>query len=189
MLAPFIATHGQVVLCLLIGVFLFILEVFVPGFSIVGILGIVFLIVGIVLSFLRYSAVVGAIIMGVVLAVVALIAVMAYRSLQHGRLSRSDMILNHSSVGRAIRDLSHMAGKEGTCLTTLHPIGTACFGEIAIDVIAENGFIAKGTRVLVQRVVGVNIYVMPIDQTQISMHSPMNCLESSMNVELELKDS
>lgn len=73
MLASFLAAHGQVLFCLAIG----LLEMIVPGFGMIGILGIVIFAVGLVTSFLRYGATIGIIIIiiGAVLAAVIRMAI------------------------------------------------------------------------------------------------------------------
>ena len=65
----FILTNLPLILCLLVGVGLLVLEVFIPGFGICGISGLVLLAVGILMTWLHYGVAAG---LGVTLIALAL---------------------------------------------------------------------------------------------------------------------
>jgi len=150
-------------LCLLAGLVLLMVEVFMPGFGIPGIGGILLLIGGIAAAWTHYGATVG---MGVTLAVAALVAAaisIALKLVASGKFKREGLTLESSSVDvekqEAVKEMQLFVGKEGRTKTALHPVGDAEFDCGKLNVISDDGYIEKDSPVRINRVEGTQIYV------------------------------
>ena len=87
-----------ILICFLLGLGFLIAEMFMPGFGLPGISGIVLEVITIVLVYLRYG---GLAALGMTLIVLALVAIaisLALRSVDKGRLSRSSVILKEEET-------------------------------------------------------------------------------------------
>ena len=80
--------------CFLLGLGLLIVEVFMPGFGLPGISGIILEVVSIVFTYLWHGGLAALGMTLVILAVVAIVISLALRSVNKGRLSKSPIILN-----------------------------------------------------------------------------------------------
>lgn len=63
--------------------------------------------------------------------------------------------------GTRTEDMHALKGCEGLALTDLRPSGTAEIAGQRVDVVASSGYVARGTRIAVQRVEGTRIVVEP----------------------------
>lgn len=155
-------------LLLVFGFILVSVEIFIPGFGLPGIAGIILLVVGVVLA---ANSVLDALIILVILAVAlgAVIAI-ALKSARNGKLAKSPLVLSESldkqSGYSSSRDGAAYVGRQGIALTDLRPAGTCDFDGIRLDVVSENTFIAKGTQVTVIEVEGRRIVVRPLPTDQ-----------------------
>ena len=152
-----------IIACFLFGVVLLIVEVFLPGFGLPGISGIVLEILCIVLTFLNHGsmAALGAAL--IILAVIAIAISLALRSAGKGRLSKSEMFLtNTESVEEgyvATKDMEVFLGKTGVTTTVLRPTGMAEFDGVKLNVQSDGEYVPKGEKVLVERVEGASVVV------------------------------
>jgi membrane-bound serine protease (ClpP class) len=64
-----------------------------------------------------------------------------------------------SATYRPVEPLEGLAGRTGVAFTDLRPGGTAMVDERKVDVVAEGGYIEKGTRLKVLRVEGTKVVV------------------------------
>ena len=83
-----------IVACFLLGLGLLIVEVFMPGFGLPGISGIILEVVSIVLTYLWHGGLAALGMTLIILAVVGIVISLALRSVNKGRLSKSPIILN-----------------------------------------------------------------------------------------------
>ncbi len=149
--------------CLIAGLALIICEMFMPGFSLPGILGTIALIFAVI--FRAQEGPVEAVIITIALILVFLLIAgfIIFRSLKKGKLSHSPIVLNDSITENATAsstvDMQSFVGKEGICLNTLRPSGNADFDGIKLDVLSEGEFIKAGTKVRIVRVEGLKILV------------------------------
>lgn len=147
------ATIGLVVL----GIALIIIEIiFVPGTTIVGIIGLGFFIGGIYLGFDYFDNNIGWIILlgSSVLAAVSL--VIAFKSNAWDRFS-----LKLTSSGKVNEGsmLSIKVGDTGVAVSTLKPYGKAEIGDVEYEVRSDGNYINAGEKIKVVRIDGINIYV------------------------------
>lgn len=141
------------IILILIGIMLLVAEIFIPSFGITGILGIISILVGVILT---SDTFVGGLILFIGILVVAIILMfIAYRVLA---AVKSPFILKES-LNEEKDDLTFFVGKQGVAITPLRPSGTAELDGLRIDVITRGDFIEKGSQIIVEAVVGKKIIV------------------------------
>lgn len=159
----FIGANLPTLICLLGGLALIVLEVFMPGFGLPGIAGIVLHVIAVVLTWQSYGATAALWLTVALVAVIALAIVLSLRSAAKGRLSKSPMVLSDtesSEAGyRTSADMQAFLGQEGVAVTVLRPSGMAEFSGVKLNVVSEGEYIQAGTRVQVARVEGSRILV------------------------------
>ena len=154
-----ILTNLPLVLCLLIGVGLLVVEVFVPGFGLPGISGIVLTVVGVVLTWNAYGPVAGLAVTLISLALAGIAISVSIKSAATGKLSKSALILNEVTAPVEHEEADALTGKEGVTATVLNPVGFAEFDGVRLNVVSEGSYLEKWTRVKVQQVEGNKIIV------------------------------
>lgn len=163
-----ISANLTIVLCFLVGIGLLIVEVFMPGFGLAGISGIVLEIISVVLVYSNYGGLAALGMTIVILAVIGITISIALRSATRGRLSKSGLILKDRETIEegytASSDLEVFLGKEGMTSTTLRPTGMAEFDGVKLNVVADGEFIPKDTPVRVDHVEGSRIVVRRVTQ-------------------------
>lgn len=156
-----------VLICFVLGLGLLTTEVFLPGFGLPGIAGIVFEGVAIVLTYMRHGGMAALGVTLLVLAVVAIVISIAIHSVNKGKLSKSDMILNSTeSVEEgyvATKDMDVFLGREGVTTTVLRPTGVAEFDGVRLNVTSDGEYISKDIPVRVDRVEGARVIVRQMD--------------------------
>ncbi len=159
----FITTNLPIILCFVFGAALLVAEVFMPGFGIAGITGIVLEIISIVLTYLNFGGLAALGLTIVILAVIGIVISVSLRSATRGRLSKSPIVLNNSETAAAgfsaMADMEVFLGKEGETVTVLRPTGMAEFDGVKLNVVSEGEYIPKGTHIRVHRVEGARIVV------------------------------
>lgn len=149
--------------CFLLGLILLIVEVFMPGFGLPGISGIVLEMVCIALVFINHGSIAALGVTLIILAVIAIAVSLALHSVNKGRLSKSAVILSETeSVEEgyvAVKDMDVFLGKTGKTATVLRPTGMAEFEGVKLNVQSDGEYIAKGETVFVERVEGVRVVV------------------------------
>lgn len=145
---------------LTLGLLLLLAEVFIPGFGVAGITGIILFVAGIILTASTFlEALVMFLILLVILAVVVAFVV---RSASSGRLSKT-LILNDSVSKEkgfsGVEDMNVFLGREGTALTMLRPSGIGQFDGVRLDVVTNGDFIEEGTKIRIMEVEGRRIVV------------------------------
>ena len=162
----FIVSNLPLVICAVAGVALIVLEIFIPGFGVPGISGIVLLVVSIGFTLVNYGAQAALGMTIVILAVLAIVGAVALRSAARGTLSRSRMVLNDAITDQEseeqLADLLAYVGRTGEAFTTLRPVGVAQFDGQRLDVVTEGEFIEKGQPVVVSRVDGRRVIVQKV---------------------------
>lgn len=156
----FLYANFTIILCLLSGVGLIVLEVFLPGFGVPGISGLVLLGIGLAMTGTSYGAMAA---LGVLIAVIAIVAIaisISLRSASKGALSKSALFLSHDDAFKAAPDdMKVFLDKTGTTRSVLRPAGIAEFDGVRLDVVTEGDFIEAGESVTITRVEGSRIVV------------------------------
>jgi len=142
------------------GLLMLVLElIFIPGTTVVGIVGLLSAGYGIFLGYSYFGSVTGSIIFGIS-GVVALLAF--YQSFRSGvwkKFSLKQMI--SSRVNEDEGPL--IIGDMGKALSALRPFGTAQFGEEIREVQSLGLYVEKGSRVRITKVLGKKIIVEKIE--------------------------
>jgi membrane-bound ClpP family serine protease len=163
----FFAANLPIVLCFVVGVGLLVAEVFMPGFGVAGISGIVMEVISIVLTYVKYGGLAALGLTVVILAVIGITISISLRSVTKGRLSKSHIILKDRETSAegylATADMEVFTGKEGESTTVLRPSGMAEVEGIRLNVVSEGEYIPKGTKVRVVRVDGARVVVRAIE--------------------------
>ena len=148
-------------LLFLSGIFLLILEIFIPDFGLIGITGVV--LVG--LGYLSNQNDLWGSLLDLGLAIVIAV-VTAYILLKKGYTflpGKSSLILGTALEKNrgysTAKDYSLFLGKTGTASTTLRPSGKADIDGQTLDVVSDGAIIREGSRVQVIHVEGIKIIV------------------------------
>ncbi len=163
MAAIFGPSAGMVLVFLIAGLVLLIVELFVPGFGISGILGILLLAAADITLFATGYTQAAVTVLAIVLLIIVLALILFIRSMNKGRLSRSFLVLNEkiqsSSDPELDKQTESLLGKTGTALTQLRPSGIAEIDGKRYDVITDATFLEKGTVLTVVEAKGMHILV------------------------------
>ncbi len=154
----FIAANLPAVLCLLVGVALVTVEVFLPGFGLPGISGLMLLAAAVVLTWLSFGALAGLLMLLVMLVLCGITLSVSIRSAMHGRLSRSPLILSDDEENDKKPDET-LIGREGVTATLLRPAGIAVFDGVRLSVVTRGDFIEKDVPVRIVKEDGTQIVV------------------------------
>lgn len=151
-------TNFPTVVCLLLGMILIIVEVFLPGFGLPGLSGIALVGAGIVLTGMHFGAPMA---VGVLLVVIAILAVLiswVLRQVVHGK-TKTDLFLKEKGEYELHEDMQILVGKTGVTTSVLRPAGIGDFDGVRLNVVTEGGFIEKGVPIQIVRVDGSKIVV------------------------------
>lgn len=144
------------------GLFLLVAEIiFVPGTTIVGILGFLFSAYGIYLGYDYFGTTVGTILLisASLLNIIAL--VVAFKGKSWERFS-----LKNSVTGKFNEDrkFNLQEGDKGKSISSLKPIGKALFDENEIEVRSNGGYIDENVEIEILRIESKKIFVQPVNQ-------------------------
>ena len=145
------------VLIIGIGVGLIIMEIiFVPGTTIVGILGLLCVIAGVAYGFLNFGRPMGWGITGVTV-IISTVAIVI--SLKSGMWKRFALNSTMDSKVNEHLSIDIAPGSEGIALSALRPIGNAEFGNDKMEVTTLGELVDSGSKVKVTHIEGRVIYV------------------------------
>lgn len=146
---------------LLIGLALIIVEVvFVPGTTLVGIMGVIFLGAAIMSSYRNYGSDVGFYVLLGTSAVTAVALFFSFRSQAWSRFANNSAI--NSKVNEGLTS-SLVMGDEGVALSTLKPIGKVQFKGKEYEVKTLGDYVDVGTKVKIVHLQENQIIVKPLN--------------------------
>ncbi len=146
-----------VALLIIVGIILLIVEVvFVPGTTVIGLLGLLFLTAGVWFGYTQYGPQTG---FYVLLLSLLSLAVALYWSFRKGAWQKFS--LKKSIESRVNEDLAGLfkTGDTGVAVSALRPAGTAEFNGKILEVTTHGHYIAAGSRVRVVQVNGPVVVV------------------------------
>lgn len=146
-------------LCMLLGAGLIIVEVFLPGFGLPGISGIVLVGIGVVLTGMHFGSLTAVGVLLVLIAVLAVLISWVLRSAARGDMGKSELFLNDKEELHPQKDMEVLVGKVGTTTSALRPAGIGDFDGVRLNVVTEGGFIESGTPIEIISVKGTRIVV------------------------------
>jgi len=134
--------------------------IFVPGTTLVGVLGFAFLILGTGLSFRYFGSTTGWIIVGVTAVLSAVILYYSFSTNVWGKFSlktSSDSKVNEGEFDQLT------VGVEGQTTSTLRPVGKAEINNKTYEVKTSGEYMEAGKRVRVTKILSNQIFVEPIN--------------------------
>ncbi|KEO74847.1 NfeD family protein [Anditalea andensis] len=132
---------------LLIGLLLVLIEIiFVPGATIVGLLGILFSALGVIYAFITFGESTGWYALGGTILVNLIVLIFGLRSNVWERLALKDTLHSRSHDDRL---LGLEVGQKGKTISDLKPYGKAMFNDKIYEVKSENGFISPDTEIYI----------------------------------------
>jgi membrane-bound ClpP family serine protease len=154
-----------IIILLLVGIALFMVEVFfVPGTTIVGILGAILAAVGVYMAYVDYGPVTGNITLAVSsVALIVFVAIGAKNNIW-GRFSIKDDLV--TSKVNVIELESIKIGDTGKAMSSIRPMGKARINGKSFEVRSMGVFIDPGTKVEVIKIEGNKITVIPVEEVE-----------------------
>lgn len=152
-------TNLPMVLCLVMGMGLMVVEVFLPGFGLPGISGIVLIGAGTLIASWHFGTLTAVGILLVILAVLAVLISWVLRSAAKGDMGRSALFLHDAQEMPGAKDMEALVGRVGETSSVLRPAGIANFDGVRLNVVTEGSFIESGVPVEIIRVEGKRIVV------------------------------
>lgn len=150
-----------IIALLVIGLSLIIVElVFIPGTTVVGLLGFIFSVAGIVISYKHFGADVGFyILLG--MSVTTLVALFySFRAGSWTKFSLKTAIDSKVNEGMLA---ALQIGDEGVTVSTLRPIGKAEFQNQQFEVKTSGDYVESGMRVRITQILSHQVIVEPIN--------------------------
>jgi len=148
-----------VISLILFGEVLIVAEIiFVPGTTLVGVLGFIFLIVGIGLGFHYFGSQIGWITTGGAVAASGLVLYYSFKANVWGRFALKSSILSKVNEGE-LEGL--VPGQEGIALSALRPVGKAEVGGRTFEVKTLGGYVTTGTKIRIIQILSNQIIVEP----------------------------
>ena len=151
-------SHFSTIFCLLLGMLLIVVEVFLPGFGLPGISGIALIGTGIVLIGMNFGAPMAVGVLLVLIAVLAVLISWVLRQVVQGK-TKSELFLKEKGKYELHEDMQVLVGKSGVTTSVLRPAGIGDFDGVRLNVVTEGGFIEKGAPIQIVRVDGSKIVV------------------------------
>lgn len=146
------------ILIFLLGVGLLIFEVFIPGFGIVGILGILMIIASFFLTLGGGVDAIQWVAFSLLLTAVGIYVLGKY--LPNSGVYKRLILKSNSTVSeQAIMGKAALLGHEGMTITMMRPAGKVKIDELTYDALTEGDFLQADVPIVVTKVVGKKIYV------------------------------
>lgn len=151
------------VILFVIGLVLIVMEVFIPDFGLIGILGLISVALGLYYTTGDFGIMIRDLSLALVVSAI-LIIVLVRKGYSFSNLNR--LVLQTSS--REIKEKAQteeksplQVGTLGEAVTPLRPSGKAFFGEHSqsLDVLSSQGHIASGTKIVISEIYGTKIVV------------------------------
>ena len=146
------------VLLFIVGMGLLILEVFVPGFGLFGIAGILSILASFYFVLGGNASALNWLAISIVAALTLFALLIKYLPSNPAWNLFVLKDKQENSEGYSVTpDLTQYAGKSGVAVTTLRPAGIALIDGIRIDVVTFGDYIDAGTNIVVDRVITIKI--------------------------------
>ena len=151
-------------ICMLLGAVLIIIEVFLPGFGLPGIAGVVLIGAGVVMATVYYGMLTGVCVLLVVIAVLAVLVSWVLRSVTNKEGLHARFFLREKEELHDQKDMQVLVGRRGVAMSVLRPAGIGDFDGVRLNVVTEGSFIEKGLPVEIISTDGAKIVVRRIEE-------------------------
>lgn len=154
------------ILLLVVGLSLIVLEVFVPDFGLLGILGFLALVLGLYYTTGDLVKTLTDLIIAIALSSIFIIFLFkkGYSFTNWDRFVLTTQIKSEENIERMEVNRELSVGMTGQAVTPLRPSGKAQFGndQWTYDVLSDDGLIAPGKEIVIQEIIGNKIVVRKI---------------------------
>lgn len=160
-----IATHIPALVMLIVGYVLLVVEMYVPGFGLPGVSGIILMTIGVIA--MQPTPLQALILVLICVLLLGIAFSVAMHSISRGRLSRSRLVLNEAlgeKKENPEEEMRYFIGKTGITHTALRPAGIAEFDGVKLNVVSDGDFVGAQRAIRVERVEGNRIVVREITQ-------------------------
>ncbi|GGI43468.1 hypothetical protein GCM10008018_02230 [Paenibacillus marchantiophytorum] len=143
-----------------IGLILLILELVVPSFGILSVLGAICLFGGVLMASSNPKE--AALMLGIALLIAIVVIVYAIKTFKHRGVWNRFILKEQLTTDKGFTsspDLMYLTGLTGEAVTPLRPAGTAIIQGERIDVVTNGSFISAGRQVVVVEVEGARVVV------------------------------
>jgi membrane-bound ClpP family serine protease len=150
-----------IILALVLGLILIVIEViFIPGTTVIGLIGFIFSVVGIAISYKHFGSAIGFYILIGMSATTAAVLFYSFKSGIWSRFSLKSSIDSKVNEGMAA---ALQLGEEGKAISTLKPIGKVEFASGAFEVKTLGDYVDVGTKVKIVHIQLNQIIVKPLN--------------------------
>jgi membrane-bound serine protease (ClpP class) len=153
------------VILFLSGIILVAVEIFVPGFGLFGIGGIICILLSFFLVLGGNAVALNLLVLSLIVAIIVFIVLLKFLP---SSMLWSKLVLKESETKKAgfssSQDYSSYLGKEGVVVRHLRPSGMVVIEGVQIDVVSEGQYVEPGVKVKVIQVSGSRIVVRPVDE-------------------------
>lgn len=153
--------------CLLMGMGLIVLEVFLPGFGLPGITGAMLVCMGTILAAHHFGMLTAVGILLVIIAILAFLISWVLRSTAKGSMRSSLFLHQKDDFNDRQQDMQVLVGKTGRTTSVLRPSGIGDFDGVRLNVVTEGEFLESGASIKIIRVDGGRIVVKQMPQDSI----------------------
>ena len=154
----FLGANIPLVLALIGGVGLLVVEIFMPGFGVPGISGMVLIGAAIALVWTNYGAVAGIWMCLGALVLMALAVTFSLKGAAGNRFFRK-WGLKELEKKAPESDLESFVGREGVAITPLRPSGIGDFDGGRLTVLSQGNYIQKDAAIVIEKIDGNHILV------------------------------
>jgi len=150
------------IICLIVvGLVLIVIEtMFIPGTTVVGIIGLLCVISGLYLTFENYGSVIGWIATGGTAIITGAVFIYSFKSGAWNRFALKDSM--NSKVNQD-KPILVRIGDEGIALSTLRPMGKAEFNNEVLEVRSQGELVPSNSKIKVIKIEKRKIFVEPIN--------------------------
>ena len=156
-----------VLLLFVVGLTMLLTDIFLIGVFVVGVLGVLFMVGGVVLSYTYFGNEVG---MSILVTSILLTIVTLYYALSQDtwRFMSLDRRSDEDNTPSPLVEESLLLGQEGITMSALRPIGTAQFGNDFFEVRTFGKYLDTNSIVFIAKIDRRKIYVEPIESFKAS---------------------
>lgn len=151
------------ILLLIVGLLLIVLEVFVPDFGLLGLLGFTSVVLGLYYTSGDLGKTVTDLVIALAVSSIFIIYLFkkGYTFTNWERFVLNTQIQSVEQIDKMNADIKLSAGMIGEATTALRPSGKAMFENLptSFDVLSNDGHISPGTKIIIQEIIGNKIVV------------------------------
>lgn len=149
-----------VILLIILGLGFVIAEIiFVPGTTLLGLLGVIFTVAGIIIGYTSFGAGTGTVILIITFIIGLSALVFGFKS---GAWSKFELTSSINSKVNEAEKFGLQVGEEGIAISSMRPIGKAEFRDKVYEVSTLGNYLNSGTKVRIIQIQKNKIIVEPI---------------------------